>query len=998
VQTPDGYLWVATAEGLARYDGVRFTVFTMRNAPGLSTNNPMLLKLDREGNLWIYAPTALSRYRGGVFTDYTAQVDKPSDRSKDIRLDKQGRLLVIGEHSIYRFENGAMRFALDTSKLFRANYTMAAFYTAPNGDHWIGGGDGEIYRWTDRGLFRMAAKRPWNIMSIVGFGADATGQMYVMCSFGVYRMDGHRYTLIYGAVSDAESRRIKMLTQLTSMLDDREGRVWFLYNNHVMCIQGSRVFDASVAYGLKSPVRTSFLDDRQEIWFLCGDLITSDASETVARVVGERFDSYDMRSGLLAPIRKVVAHDRDGGVWVGSQNGLICFQDSVTRTYGIDAGLPNASTSCLFSDSHGRLWAGMTGHGLYYRDNGRFVPSPYKQFQTGTINSMMEDTDGGLWLSDSFDVYCITGDKVVNMSHVIFPGANRMGVDAMCRDVHGNLWFFGSGRVVRYFHGAIKTFSKADGVLSPWVRAFTAYPDREGGIWVGTLDSVLHYTGGRFETYNAASGLPGLIAVAFHEDKDGTIWIGMWGGGLVRYKDGVFRTIAFKDGLYADGIFQIQEDTLGNLWLGSSKGIFRVERESLNRYLDGIQTTFECYPSDSSDDAVRAQCIAGINSSTVASKDSRFWFSTIQGLVEPEPRKPRHRSLAICFDSVVINGAARPAGGSLVIPPGAGSLEIRYTAPCFQMGDRLKFFYQLEGFDRNWLDRGYSREANYTNLPPGKYRFHVKAQDVDGNWSAPATIEFTLQPHFYQTVWFQVVVVMAGALCLLLLYRYRVRQLRRRTMELEIVIAERTYDLERAKEELLSQNDQLQNIQVELKVQNDELQTAYERIEALAITDGLTGIKNHRAFQDQLELEWKRIARHGEPLSLVLLDVDKFKHYNDTYGHPAGDEVLKAVGKLLTAEARETDFVARYGGEEFVILLPRTDTERATAIAERFRAAFEKTTWPMREVTASFGVSTSTPATTNPATLIAAADQALYESKHGGRNRVTHNSTRKRAA
>ena len=174
-----------------------------------------------------------------------------------------------------------------------------------------------------------------------------------------------------------------------------------------------------------------------------------------------------------------------------------------------------------------------------------------------------------------------------------------------------------------------------------------------------------------------------------------------------------------------------------------------------------------------------------------------------------------------------------------------------------------------------------------------------------------------------------------------------------------------------------------------LKFQMAELEKANRELETLATQDGLTGILNHRAFQERLSEEFVRTARYGTPLALVMLDVDSFKQYNDAFGHPAGDIVLRAVANLLGENARETDVVARYGGEEFVLLLPQTDSRGAETIAERVRRAIELAPWPQRCVTASLGVAVLTPAMKDGGDLIAAADTALYRSKAGGRNRVT---------
>jgi two-component system cell cycle response regulator len=168
----------------------------------------------------------------------------------------------------------------------------------------------------------------------------------------------------------------------------------------------------------------------------------------------------------------------------------------------------------------------------------------------------------------------------------------------------------------------------------------------------------------------------------------------------------------------------------------------------------------------------------------------------------------------------------------------------------------------------------------------------------------------------------------------------------------------------------------------------NQLKALNQKLQSLAVTDGLTGLHNHRAFQDYLEEQFQTAMRNKQPLALILMDVDHFKQYNDTYGHQAGDEVLRQVAQILQANVREGDFVARYGGEEFVIVLPRTDLESAVAVAERLREAVQSAEWQLRPVTGSFGVACIRPDMETRQELIEAADQALYQAKKNGRNRV----------
>ena len=204
-------------------------------------------------------------------------------------------------------------------------------------------------------------------------------------------------------------------------------------------------------------------------------------------------------------------------------------------------------------------------------------------------------------------------------------------------------------------------------------------------------------------------------------------------------------------------------------------------------------------------------------------------------------------------------------------------------------------------------------------------------------------------------------------------------------------------NLHRLNEELASHvarvNEQaaaLEAQQMQLADANTRLTAANIRLEALATTDGLTGLKNHRTFQERLMEEFARGLRYHAPLSLILLDVDMFKQFNDVFGHPAGDVVLKTVSQILQQQARNTDWVARYGGEEFALLLPNTEAEGAMQLAERLRLAVAEQAWPRRAITVSLGVATLHPLMPEAGALVGGADRALYHSKREGRNLVTH--------
>jgi len=317
---------------------------------------------------------------------------------------------------------------------------------------------------------------------------------------------------------------------------------------------------------------------------------------------------------------------------------------------------------------------------------------------------------------------------------------------------------------------------------------------------------------------------------------------------------------------------------------------------------------------------------------------------------------------------VLVDRRPLPTSENAVLEPGRGDFEFHYAGLSFVDPDRVSFRYVLEGFDRDWIDAGSRRVAYYTNIPPGRYVFRVRAANNDGVWSErDAVVRLTLKPHFRQTPWFLGVCAAGLVLAGFGGARMRAARARARERDLERTVAERTLQLEEA---------------------NSKLQQ-------LSQVDALTGIANRRRFEETLAREWRRAMRDGMPLSLVMIDIDHFKDFNDNLGHQVGDQCLRRVaGEIREALTRPGDVVARYGGEEFGAVLPSTPSRGAFAVAEMLRARVEALgiahpTAATRIVTISAGVATAASGgDSSPEALVAAADEALYRAKRAGRNRV----------
>jgi diguanylate cyclase (GGDEF)-like protein len=330
-----------------------------------------------------------------------------------------------------------------------------------------------------------------------------------------------------------------------------------------------------------------------------------------------------------------------------------------------------------------------------------------------------------------------------------------------------------------------------------------------------------------------------------------------------------------------------------------------------------------------------------------------------------------------------VDGHTEPLSPQLRLKPGRHRIEFRFTALSLVAPEKELFRYRLKGYDPDWVSTSTRRDAVYTGLPPGEYTFRVIACNNDGVWNdRGASFTFVQLPRFYQTWWFLALVALLALGGVFGLVRLRLAAARRREAALTTMVEERTA--------LLEERSAL------LAEQGRELRDLNRRLKDMSNRDALTGVANRRRFKEFLDTEWRRALRSRTSVSVLMVDIDHFKPFNDAYGHQQGDACLKRVAEAMSGELqRAGDLLARYGGEEFVVVLPGHGLDRARKVAERLRRAVEKleihtsVSGVAPCVTVSIGVANAVPQEKeNPAMLVAAADRALYRAKDAGRNRV----------
>jgi diguanylate cyclase (GGDEF)-like protein len=925
VQTGDSYLWMVNYLGqLVRFDGVRFVSMGREDAnfaPMYADGDEArVLRAGRDGALWVGTLRgAVWRVRDGRPSPCLPARGRASDEVKSL-LETRDRSILVGTAAglrRVRFEAGALAEADADVFLPEAEIRALAEDENENGAVWIGTASHGLYRRHRGGLDHftnadgLASNGVWSILSLPG------GDVWVGTEDGLCQRKGDQFKP-----------------------HDRVG-----------------AFGHSWVYAIRR-------DSVGDLWLASPDGLFRIRASSSGKV-GEL-----ERATPRLTLDVVV--DREKSAWAATSTGLVRFRRPQVEVFAppADPSVPAPATVC--EARGGGLWVG-TDKGVYHLADGRFsIAKQVALLPRFATNGLFEDADGTIWVGTWNDglYHCRPGqvDR--------FTKADGLGDDtirSIYRDRAGDLWLGTWGGGLSRMRGdRIDTFTTRDGLAHNRVRAL--HQDRRGALWIATHGGLNRWDGVRFTTYTMGDGLAGNSVMSLYEDDRGNMWIGTMNGGLSRIEGGGrITSFTAKDGLGRCVITQILGDDQGQLWLGTASGILRIAIKDLDAYIRAGRPSRGLPLSyiGKEDGMLAGQCNGGSAPSGCRDRDGALWFPTIAGLVRIDPKAAEvEMPPPVVIESILADGRPVPLTGSISLPAGRGDLEFRFTANSFINSDRVRFEYQLEGYDRGWTHGGSRREAFYTNIPPGRYCFRVRACNRDGVWTDHgADIHISIAPHFYQTRSFLAACILAGLLASRAAHRLRIKQLHARQCELARMVESRTADLREAHASLEERNGQL---------------------EELATTDALTGLKNRRAFNEALETAALLASRQGFPLSIVLLDVDHFKSYNDSFGHLAGDEVLREIGRLLLGGVRAHDVAARYGGEEFVVLLPFAEADEARVFSERIWIAIGSHRWPMRPVTASLGVATDAGGICGAAELLERADRALYESKRVGRDRVTH--------
>jgi signal transduction histidine kinase/ligand-binding sensor domain-containing protein len=719
-QTHDGYLWIGTWNGLARFDGVHMKVFNAANTPNFNPSITFIHE-DRELRLWIGTDG------GGLFQyrdDSLARVDSSSGISASIICamseDSLGRMWFGTDNGFYIYaKNRFLHFAyanpfpyLDLTEVVPATdgtlylqFVEHVFHVRLSDDSlvvldkpFVSGGyhldiDSSGTLWfgkKEKGLIRRAGSRE---LVDRRFADVVPNQVFVPRNQEKWILTRHGpYVLSKNRIEHLQSIDGIDLSNIEYVFEDREGIIW-------LAVEG---------FGL-------------------------------LRLMPKHVQTFSTKNGLETDEVMCGMQDRSGNIWIGTWlGGLSCAKGGSPGAWKPVPPFTNAMTIMAVCQSRdGTLWVGTWGHGVYTIRNGiaRQLLGNGLRDNT-TIHSMAPDTGDGVWI------------------------AGLYGAVWHCSDNDIKLWNWHNGL----------TDKPANSILVT----------RNGDVWVGTNGGgIARFSKGHITILKSAEGVISDFVHVSIEDNSGAVWL-LSKLGLQRWINGVLSTIGSKQGFDDDAAQFIQDDQ-GDYWIGGTHGIHRILRQDLNAAADGTLPSLSYLTIGKADGMPVEECSGGSNEHVWKTHDGALWFSTTHGVVRLDPEKVALNPVPpdVNIEDVQVEHQPVALRDEIVLHPGESKIEFRYTGINFSAPDQIRFEYELGGFDKAWHIAGNERYAQYTNLDPGKYTFRVKAANNAGIWNETGvSLAVLVLPPFWATWWFRGVAVLLFLTVGPTIYAFRVRQLK----------------------------------------------------------------------------------------------------------------------------------------------------------------------------------------------------------------------------
>jgi signal transduction histidine kinase/DNA-binding response OmpR family regulator/ligand-binding sensor domain-containing protein len=771
-QTPDGYLWIATFDGLVRFDGQRFRTYRAATTPGLPSDRFTELEVDRDGVLWALTEEgALTSRSDRAFQAWELEVPLRSLTQIDGTLWASS-----ADGPLVRWEDGA-------PAPWRAGEISGD--SAPvgaGGTLWTTEGDqlvqvspnGDVYRWPVPGPPQATLA--------------AGGELFVAYEGGVARLVGDHLAPLPWDMEDD--------TAVCELSRGSDGTLWARTSSGwAREVEGRLVaLEQGAGEGCRPGAPHSSPGERGQ-WRLMGQTALLDERAL-------------LRAGVT-----LTSHtpDAEGGLWLGTLGeGLYHLRPAPLSVVSEAEGLPGPNVRSLATDSDGGLWAAVASGGELTRWRGgaarRFPAPPIEHL------SVLVDHSGDTWLG-YLGGLCRAGPEGCEPA----PPAPLEGLSPVGLYEHGGILVSTDLGLLRLDPDSATwdALTGPDGAPIRMARAALTAPD--GALLVGSASGLFRIDGERSERLGRARGLSSERLRGLSLGEGGVIWIGTEGGGLCRLALGgggalaeaPLACIGSDRGLPADTIHAAVEDGLGRLWMSTNQGVAVAGLAAVEAAMAGAGELQVLLLDER--DGMRSREANGTHHPAYArGPDGRIWFPTQDGAVSVAPETfSLPQPPAVELSEITISGAPVSPLSDGDFEPDQRDLDVSVTAPEFRWPEQLRFRYRLEGYDEGWSAPTEARRRAWTNLPPGDFTLQVQA-GLAGSWSAPTTFRFRRAPAFVETGWFYLSIALAAAAVLGAGARVRLQQLRRRQQELEQLVAARTAELAARAAELSERNAQIQ--------------------------------------------------------------------------------------------------------------------------------------------------------------------------------------------
>lgn len=744
-RTPDGYLWIATAHGLARFDGARFVVFSTNNTPALGDDRIACLLVDTAGDLWIGTTGGtLARRQAGVFVSLSTV--PPSARNPILKLaqDGTGAIWVAASGSgLARWHKGNWDFFTSSqdlpgdpiSDLVAVGTNNVWAIAAGQLVRWDGNKWMKVEGWTsaDSRLQALAKSRDGGLWVATAYSKSIGGHGGEVLKFkdGQWTLPLPPYSWPYAGMSP----------RITDLIEDHAGRIWLgTTDAGLLWWETGRPWEMLVPGNeqRQTAVNCLSVDAAGSLW------VGYSRSDQLQQVRSRPVKTLHLPAVAGQSRVFAVCASRDGSAWIGtSDEGVFHYRDGQFEHFAAAEGLLDGRIRVLLEDTRTNIWVGTDG-GLFRRQGSGFErvygPKPLK----AAVNSLFEDRQGIVWAGTDGGLIRLDGLRSVQVEN-----SANVPINAIQESNDGRLWVAGQSQLFQITEGQLALCDASDQLKGTWIKAL--YADASGNLWVGT---VAH---------------------------------GLW-----RLNHGQLKHWSMREGLPSNRITAIMEDLAGNLWFSSDNGFFSSSPEQFGAQ-QHEQNAPLLFRRISSADGLEAKMGSGAGNPVVSrSPDGRLWFPNqfAVAVFDPAVLTTRGWTPDPLIEEVVADGAplVREADGGLRVKSSLRRFEFRFTAPNLESPARQRFLFRLKGWDTEWVDAGTERAAHYNRLPPGQYEFEVQVGGPDGQWrAAQPALKLEVVPRF----WERRLVQLLGALLFLVTVAVVVRtrermKARRRLRQLEI--------------------------------------------------------------------------------------------------------------------------------------------------------------------------------------------------------------------